>query len=180
MKGRAPFNVPRYFVTILRAREYAKQTHILLSWCYAWDVPLYPKDRDLPQEKLEAKLMLGRHGPKIGHKPSIYFLAVGMPIRLTENIDRSRHLYRDRKGVIYGWKMDPGCIPQEIDGVFILDALLWAIYAHFPEAMRRIGKLPTGVYPMRRRSRTWKVNKHTRPAARASGYPKLKFLSMLG
>ena len=132
--------MPRYFATNLRAREYAKQRNVQLSWCYARDVPLHPGDRDLPQEKLEAKLFswLRRHDQETGHIPSIYPLAVGMPIRLTDNVDRSRQLYRGRKGVIYGWTMAPGCIPQKIDGEFILDALPLVIYLHF---QRRGGAL---------------------------------------
>ena len=166
------FNVPRYFATNLRAREFAKQKNVQLSWCYARDVPLYPADRDLPREKLDTKLFswLRRHDQETGHIPSIYPLAKGMPIRLTDNVDRSRQLYRHRKGVIYGWTMAPGCTPQEIEGEFILDTLPLVIYLHFPEAQWSIGKLPTGVYPLKRRSRTWKVNKHTGIEARRTGF----------
>ena len=166
------FNVPRYFATNLRAREFAKQKNLQLSWCYARDVPLHPGDRDLPHDKMDAKLFswLRRHDQETGHIPSIYPLAVGMPIRLTENVDRGRQLFRGRKGVIYGWTMAPGCVPEEIDGEFILDALPLVIYIHFPDAKWRIGKLPEGVYPLKRRSRTWKVNKHTGIEARRTGF----------
>ena len=107
---------------------------------------LNPGDRDLLQEKLDAKLFfwLRRDDQKTGYIPGIYVLAVGMPIQLTDNVDRSRQLYRGRKGVIHGWTVAPGCMPQEIDGEFILDALPVVIYIHFPEAKWRIGKLPTG------------------------------------
>ena len=50
------FNVSRYFATNLREREYAKQRNVQLLWCYARDASLHPGDRDLPQEKLDAKL----------------------------------------------------------------------------------------------------------------------------
>ena len=46
------FGVPRYFATNLRAREYAKQKKVQLSWCYARDVPLHPEDHDLPPDKI--------------------------------------------------------------------------------------------------------------------------------
>ena len=90
------FNVPRYFSTNLRAREFAKQADLQLSWCYAKDVPLHPEDRNLTSKALEAKLFswLRRHDQETGHLSSIYALAVGMPIRLTENVDRGRQLYR--------------------------------------------------------------------------------------
>eukprot|EP00959_Pyramimonas_sp_CCMP1952_P437765 9165051-Pyramimonas_sp.AAC.1 len=67
-----------------------------------------------------------------------------MPIRLTDNVDRSRQLCRHRKGVIYGWTTAPDCMSQEIEGELILDRLPLVIYLHFPEAQWSIGKLPTG------------------------------------
>ena len=108
------FNVPRYFSTNLRAREFAKQTNVQLSWCYAKDIPLYPGDRDLKDDALRAKLFtwLRKHDQQTSHLPSIYALAIGMPIRLTESVDRDRGLYRGRKGSIFGWTMAPGCIPE--------------------------------------------------------------------
>ena len=107
------FNVPRYFATHLRAREYAKQNNVQLSWCYARDVPLHPGDRDLPHDKLDAKLFswLRRHDQETCHLPSIYPLAKGMPIRLTDNVDRDRQLYRGRKGVMVG-RWQPIAFPK--------------------------------------------------------------------
>ena len=119
------FNVPRYFATNLRAKEFAKQNNLQLFWCYARDVPLHPGDRDLPKEKLEDKLFswLRRHDQETGHIPSIYPPAQGMPVRLTENVDREKQLYRGRKGTIYGWALDPDCGKHEIEGEWILERL---------------------------------------------------------
>ena len=71
----------------------------LFRW-YAPDVPLHPEDRELSQDKLDAKRFswLRRHDQETSHPTSIYFLAVGMPIRLTDNVDRSSQLYRSREG----------------------------------------------------------------------------------
>ena len=57
-----------------------------------------------------------------------------MPVRLTENVDRSRQLFRGRKGIIHGWTPAPGCIPEEFEGEFILDRLPVVVYIYFPEA----------------------------------------------
>jgi hypothetical protein len=93
-----------------------------------------------------------------------------MPVRLTDTVDRKRQMYRGRRGLIYGWTLHPACIPEDVDGEWLLDRLPLVIYIHFPEATWQIGKLPTGVYPMTAKSRTWKVNKYTGIQARRSGY----------
>ena len=52
------FNVPRYFSTLLRAREFAKQQNLELYWCYARDVPLHAGDKELKREALEQKTVI--------------------------------------------------------------------------------------------------------------------------
>ena len=166
------FNVPRYFSSQLRAREFAKQNNVQLSWCYAKDVPLHPGDRELKAECLQEKLFswLRRHDQETCHLPSILPLAVGMPVRLLESVDREKQLYRGRRGFIYGWTLARNCIPVDVDGEFLLDHLPTVIYIRFPEATWKIGKLPIGVYPLKPRSRTWKVNKYTGIEARRTGF----------
>ena len=79
------FNVPRYYAMQLRAREFAKQDTVQLSWCYAIDFPLHPGDRDLNQEALEAKLFswLRRHDQQMSHLSCIIPLAVAMSLELS-------------------------------------------------------------------------------------------------
>ena len=38
------FNVPRYFAILIRAREFARESNVELTWCYAKDQPLHPGD----------------------------------------------------------------------------------------------------------------------------------------
>ena len=66
--------------------------------------------------------------------------------------------------------MTPGTIPQEVNGEFLLDHLPSVIYLYFEEAKWQVGKLPVGVYPLKPRSRTWKVNKYTGIEARRTGF----------
>ena len=93
-----------------------------------------------------------------------------MPIRLTDNVDRKKQLYRGRKGFIHAWTLDPRCISTEHEGEFLLDRLPLVIYDYFPDADWQVGTLPIGVHPMTRRSRTWKVNKYTGIEARRTGF----------
>ena len=117
------FNVPKYFAILLRAREFAKQQNVQLSWCYAQDIPLHPGDRDLRTEALHAKMTswLQRHDQDTGNLTSLLPLAVGLPLRLTDNVDRERQLYRGRRGFMHGWTLDPRCTSVENDGEFLLN-----------------------------------------------------------
>ena len=134
------FNVPRYYSIQLRAREYAKQHDKQLSWCYAKDIPLHPADRELSADMLNQKRArwLGRHDQDTCHLTSILALAVGMPVRLTDTVDRKRQMYRGRRGKIYGWTLHPDCIPEEIDGEWLLDRLPLVIYLRFQVATWQI------------------------------------------
>ena len=80
---------------------------------------------------------------------------------MTEHLNRDMQLDRGRNGTINGWTLDPLCEPLELDGEFMLDRLLEVVDLHFPDAQWKNGDLPQGVYPMKRKSRTWKVNKQT-------------------
>ena len=130
------FSVPRYFSSQLRAREFAKQNNVQLSWCYAKDVPLHPGDRELKADSLQEKLFswLRRHDQETCHLPRILPLAVGMPVRLLESVDREKQLYRGRRGFIYGWTLAHNCILVDVAGEFLLDRLPTVIYIlNFPK-----------------------------------------------
>ena len=143
-----------------------------IRWCYARDVPLHPGDRELSADKLHDNLIswLTRHDQDTCHVTSHLGLAVGMPIRLTDTVDRTRQLYRGRRGFIHGWTLNPACIPEDVEGEWLLDRLPLVIYLQFPETARRLGKLQPGIYPITPKSRTWKVNKYTGIEARRTGY----------
>jgi len=119
------FNVPRYHSLQLRAREYAKQQNKQLSWCYAKDVPLHPGDLELSGEKLDQKRSswLNRHEQDTSQLTSLLPLARDMPVRLTDTIDRSRQMYRGRRGFIHAWTFDPLTDAETVGGEYLLDRL---------------------------------------------------------
>jgi hypothetical protein len=166
------FNVPRYLAILIRAREFARESNVELTWCYAKDQPLHPGDCDLPQEALDQKRerWLTRHDQDTCNLTSVLPLAVGMPMRLTDSVDRDLHLYRGRRVLIHGWTLDPSCLQETLDGEILLDRLPLVVYIFIEGAKWQIGKLPVGVYPMTPRTRTWKVNKYTGIEAKRTGY----------
>nr|MCS5703195.1 hypothetical protein [Acidobacteriota bacterium] len=169
------YNVPRYETILLRAREYAKANEFKLYWLYAQDVPLHRGDRDLSEEDLHKKRMrwLGNHDQKTGHLSSVCPLAKGMPIRLLDNIDKRRQLFRGRKGYIQDWIPHPETdIEDTPDGDLVYSKLPKLIYVKFPGATWRVHTdLEVGVFPIQPRSRTWQLrNNNSDFAVRRTGF----------
>ena len=157
----------------LCAREFAKTHKRQLSWAIARDIPLFSEDRALPAEKLRTKLCnwLLNHDQKTGHITSIMPLCMGLPVRLTESVDRKRQLYRNRCGYIVGWAPHPHETKTDVDGEWLLNNLPQCIYIKFPGATWLVHEdLGEGVYPLAPVSRTWKVNEYTGIKARRTGF----------
>ena len=166
------FNVPRYFTILLRAREFARLRNLQISWTYAIDTPLHPEDLDLATDKLNAKRLtwLRRHDQETSNLVSLLPLVVGLPVRLTDTVDRDLGLYRHRRGTIYGWTLDERCVSVDVDGDLLLDVMPTVVYVMFQDACWTIGELPQGVYPLTPKARQWKVNKTTGISAHRRGY----------
>ena len=127
------FNVPKYFAILLRAREFAKQQRVQLTWCYARDTPMHPGDRELKPDALNEKRAswLRRHDQDTCNLTSLLPLAVGMPVRLTMNIDRERQLYRGRRGVLHAWTLHPETTTVETNDELLVDRLPVVLYVNF-------------------------------------------------
>ena len=152
------FNVARYCSMQLRSRGYTRRNRQQLSGCCSNDVPLHPADRDLNAKKLTAKLTswLSRHDRGARHFPGLLGLTVGMPMRLTDTDDQKRQLYRGRRWFMRGWALHPGCIPEDLDGEWLLDRLPLVIYLCFPQSSWQMRQLKLGISPSTPKSRTWK------------------------
>ena len=98
-------------------------------------------------------------------------LVVGMPVRLTDTIDKKRHLYRYRRGVVVDWVLHPAETSTDIENGCLLSHMPLTVYVKFPGASWVIHQdLEPGVYPITPVSRTWLVNKYTGVKARRTGY----------
>ena len=95
----------------------------------------------------------------------------GLPVRLTESVDRKRRLYKDRPGKIVGWAEHPKEQTEAVDEERFLTQLPLCIYIFFPGCTWKIHEdLDPGVYPLAPVSRTWVVNEYTGIKARRTGY----------
>ena len=133
------YNIPRYYTMLVRAREFAKRRQLHLSWTVAYDIPLHHDDRELSSELLHAKRCrwLQSHDQYTSHITSLLPLVVGLPIRLTENIDRKRSLFRGRRGFIVNWAVHPDGSAQCVNEEWILDKSPPAVYIFSPELLCR-------------------------------------------
>ena len=167
------FNVPRYYTLMQRAKDFANVHQHRIQWCFATDLPLNADDRDLTPEQLDDKRWqwLAYHDQQTGHIASTVPLVPGMPVRLTDSVDRDRMLYRGRRGVIVGWAPHPAEEKVAMDGAWALTKMPQAIYVRFENSRWTIhDELGEGVYPITPVSRTWTVNRRTGVRARRTGY----------
>jgi hypothetical protein len=167
------YNVPRYYTVLLRAREYARAHGLQLSWCVARDVPLTREDRDLPLEQLDAKRRrwLENHDQHTSHIASQVPCVAGLPVRLTDTVDRRRQLFRGRRGRIVGWAPHPEEERIDVDGEWLLTRMPQCIYIFFPGATWTVhDDLGVGVYPLTPVSRTWKPGKTSSVKIRRTGF----------
>ena len=110
------------------------------------------------------------HDQHTAHIASSVPLVQGLPVRLTDCINRKRFLFRGRRGFIHGWAPHKFETRTEVDGTIVLNHMPTAIYVHFPDASWQIGDLPVCVYPVTPVSRTWLLNKRTKVKVRRTGF----------
>jgi hypothetical protein len=78
-----------------------------VTWVKAHDTPLHRDDLSLEQEQLDAKRKrwLSFHDQKTAGILGLMPLVKGLPVRLTDSVDRPLKLFKHRRGVIVGWTL---------------------------------------------------------------------------
>ena len=121
-------------------------------WVVALDIPLHREDRELELEQLNAKRLrwLSQHDQHTSHITSQLPLVQGMPVRLTENVDRDLGLVKSRRGWVTGWVPEEQEEKIDVDGDWLLTRMPRLIYVHFPDATWELSEdLPCGTYPLK-------------------------------
>ena len=107
--------MPKHAAFLLRAQKYAEKRGLLINWIKAHDTPLHRDDLSLGQEQLDAKRKrwLSFHDQKTAGILGLLPLIKGLPVRLTDSIDRPLKLYKHRRGTIVGWTLhaDEASVP---------------------------------------------------------------------
>ncbi|CAE7860116.1 esrp2 [Symbiodinium microadriaticum] len=168
-----PFNVPRYRTLTLRAKTFAAATGQQLCWSFAADYPLWEESRSWSREKLQQKRVawLQFHDQKTAHLNSVLPLIRDLPVRLTETIDRSRQLYRGRRGVLKSWTWEEKTVLKPTTDGVVASCMPRCVYVAFAGATWKVGAgLEKGVYPLTPAVRTWVVNNRTGAKIRRRGF----------
>ena len=98
-------NDPKYYIDEFRAQEFARTRNLCINWVVARDTPRHKDDQALSQEALNKKRLqwLSRDDAKTGGMMSLLPLIKGLPIRMTETVDRAFGVVKHRAGIILGW-----------------------------------------------------------------------------
>ena len=120
-----PNNDLKYDCNKRRGEVWAAQAEQALTYVIAKDTPTAEALRerpDLPACKFE---WIQRHDRESGDLYGIVPLARGMPVTLTDHIDRSqeKQLLRGRVGKIHSWVVAEGEKSEFVDGVRILNQM---------------------------------------------------------
>ena len=96
---------------------------MLLTWVKAHDAPLHRDDLSLPPEQLDAKRKrwLSFHDQKTAGILGLLPLVKGLPVHLTDSVDRPLKLYKHRRGVVVGWTLHADETSQPCGNQRILD-----------------------------------------------------------
>ena len=157
----------KYETNKLRAKQFAAKRGEAITYCPAKDSPTPEALRerpDLPAHKLS---WLQRHDRESGDLYGIVTLVKGMPVALTDHIDRSpdKQLLRGKIGTIHSWVLDEKETSTFVDGVRILKKVPKIVFVKFRKAdgsdveWTLPGLLEKGLYPIVPRKSAWYLDK---------------------
>ena len=153
-----------------RAAQYAEINGAAVTWCCAKDTPsaeALQERPDLVTQKLE---WLQRHDRESGNLYGAVPLIVGMPVALTDHIDRNpeKQLLRGRVGYLHSWALDGKESSVFKDGERVLQKLpVVALVKFYDEdggevAWNLPGLREPGLYPIAPKRAAWFLDKARR------------------
>jgi hypothetical protein len=97
-------------------------------------------------------------------------MAKGLPVRLTDTVDRRIGLFKQRRGTVLGWTLHPDEASPCSDTERVLDRMPQCIYVKFEDVKWQIGDLEPGVYPLQPKNLLWTVHRELGIRARRYGF----------
>ena len=108
----------------------------------------------------------GKHGHDraCGSLYGLLPLCVGMPVRLTDHIDRSKKsLLKGRLGVVRGWQSEVGTAINDLGSVASFKKMPEVVWVEFPsqkQTWKLKGVPQANIYPVVPRSATWYLDRN--------------------
>ena len=129
--------------------------------------------REKPNLQKCKKQWLKRHDRNCGSLYGLLPLCIGMPVRLTEHIDRGdKSLLKGRLGTVKGWQSRSNTDISQLGTVKVFKKTLEVIWVEFagPNSSWQLDGVPQpGVYPIVPRRATWYLDQgRKRPVLRVS------------
>ena len=167
-----PHNVPKYAAFHLRAKLFARRHCRCVFWICAHDKPLHQDDRALTQEALDEKRRrsLRLHDQCTEGIMGLFPMVRGLPIRLTQTVNKGLRLYKHRRGFIREWTLHADEDSVEVSGERCLRYQPQYIFVHFEGETWTIDDLEPGVYPLPAHSKIWIVNKAAKVKVKRTGF----------
>ena len=154
-------NDVKYHVNKLRARQWAQQNQEKVHFAIARDIAsaaVLREKNNLQEEKL---VWLQRHDKECSGLYGVLPLAVGMPVRATDHLDRQRGILKGCPGTIVGWTSTPA---TENGDDRIWNTLPAILYVRFKTSTvwRIDGLEEDNVYPVAPMRRAWYLDHQRR------------------
>ena len=148
-------NVRKCHTNKVRAEAFAMRSGRQLHYVVAQDrasAAVLREKPDLAEEKLR---WLQRHDRECGDLCGMLPLCEGMPVFLTDHINRSRLLLKGRRGYVVGWRpATDGAVQVELSRT-VWNQLPQVVYVRFPGATWQLTGLEIGVYPIVPQRKPW-------------------------
>ena len=147
------------------AAEFASIHRKKITWAQAKDTASAEVLKDRPINHSTKLQWLQRHDRESGDLYGMLPLIQGMPVMLTDHVDRSRekNLLRGSRGIIRGWGLAPGETSAFDNNDRILTQPPQTVYVKIDGATWTLpGMLEQGVYPVRPTTGDWFLDKNRR------------------
>ena len=128
-----PNNDTKYHTNKLRARQFAQRNNKVTLYAVARDTPTVEALRSRPSMATEKVAWLQRHDRESGDLYGMLPLIQGMPLALTDHIDRNpeKQLLRGKIGYLHSWVLADDEKSTVVDGERILEKLPTAVFLKF-------------------------------------------------
>jgi hypothetical protein len=155
-------NDVKYDTNKNRAQKYANEMNAAVTFAQAKDTPSLEALREKPGLVAEKLSWLQRHDRESGDLYGMLPLVHGMPMSLTDHIDRNpkKQLLRGKIGYLHSWVVQSSDCSEFSEGVRILEKLPKVVFMKYDDAEWTLpGLSEKGLYPIVPKKAVWFLDK---------------------